>query len=230
MGAVSPSRRRPAVKVVVFQWPWGTAARHRSPRFERPRRRAILVVAPVSSMNTSRAGSRSGWNSNQARRRRATSGRSGSAACAVFFEADAAAVKEPPHRTDPDRDAATLQHRLQLGQRDVRRLLDLGQQEMRRRFDPLRATVPTLRARRRATALTPLGNPADRARRANLEPLRRLVPRRPFLNSLNDPNPKILGKRRSHARWPPPPAGILNHMPPSKGIPPDSNRSENALA
>ena len=33
-----PSRRRPAVKVVVFQCPCGTAARQRWPRFERPRR------------------------------------------------------------------------------------------------------------------------------------------------------------------------------------------------
>jgi hypothetical protein len=35
-GAVMPVRRRPAVKVVVFQWPCGTAARHRSPRGLRP--------------------------------------------------------------------------------------------------------------------------------------------------------------------------------------------------
>ena len=25
MGALRPPKRRPAVKVVVFQWPWGTA-------------------------------------------------------------------------------------------------------------------------------------------------------------------------------------------------------------
>ena len=53
---------------------YGTAARQRSPRFERPRRRVILVEAPVSSMNTSRRGSRSGcWTSQAsgARRRQA---------------------------------------------------------------------------------------------------------------------------------------------------------------
>ncbi len=55
---------------------WGTAARQRSPRGERPRRRAILVVAPVSSMKTSLAGSRSGCASNQASRRELTSSRS----------------------------------------------------------------------------------------------------------------------------------------------------------
>jgi len=31
-GAVIASRRKPAVKVVVFQWPCGTLARQRSPR------------------------------------------------------------------------------------------------------------------------------------------------------------------------------------------------------
>lgn len=49
------------------------AVRHagpaRSPRGARPRSRAILVDSPVSSMNTSLAGSRSGCLSNQARRR-----------------------------------------------------------------------------------------------------------------------------------------------------------------
>ena len=38
MGAVRPPRRRPATSVVVFQWPCGTVARHRSPRG--PRRAA----------------------------------------------------------------------------------------------------------------------------------------------------------------------------------------------
>src|SRR5437016_10224827 len=45
----------------------------------------MLVEAQVSSMNTSRAGSRSSWPSNQASRRLRMSGRSCSAAWAVFF-------------------------------------------------------------------------------------------------------------------------------------------------
>ena len=43
-----PFNRRSAVNVVVFQWPWGTAARHRAPRRLRPRNRAIFVDAAVS--------------------------------------------------------------------------------------------------------------------------------------------------------------------------------------
>ena len=50
------------------------AARQRSPRLARPRSRAILVDAPVSSMKTSFSGSRSGCPSNQRSRRAFTSG------------------------------------------------------------------------------------------------------------------------------------------------------------
>src|SRR3546814_8129416 len=76
MGAVMPVKRNAPVKVVVFQWPCGIGDRHRAPRFARPRGRAIFVDAPVSSMNTNRSGSRSGWALNHARRRARKSGRS----------------------------------------------------------------------------------------------------------------------------------------------------------
>ncbi len=81
-----PSNRRAPVKVVVCQWLCGTGARQRSPRFARPRRRAILVEAPVSSTNTRRSGSRSGCASNHASRRAATSDLLCSLACAVFWK------------------------------------------------------------------------------------------------------------------------------------------------
>src|SRR5919205_93150 len=81
-----PVSRSPATKVVVFQWPWGMPARSRLPFKARPRRRAILVAAPVSSMNTRRAGSRSSWPSNQVSGRLRTSGRSCSAAWAVLWD------------------------------------------------------------------------------------------------------------------------------------------------
>lgn len=50
-----------------------------------PRRRAIFVERPVSSMNTSFAGSRSSWPSNDSRRRFRTSGRSCSSACRLLW-------------------------------------------------------------------------------------------------------------------------------------------------
>jgi hypothetical protein len=50
IGATMSDRRRPATKVVVFQWPCGMPALSLSPLGERPRRRAMLVEAQVSSM------------------------------------------------------------------------------------------------------------------------------------------------------------------------------------
>src|SRR5512144_2242957 len=65
--------------------PWGIAARQRCPRGARPRRRAIWVVTPVSSIKTSFFGSRLGWPSDQVSRAAVTSSRCCALACAVFF-------------------------------------------------------------------------------------------------------------------------------------------------
>ncbi|ESX98012.1 hypothetical protein X753_31720 [Mesorhizobium sp. LNJC399B00] len=51
-GAVSPWQRSPAMKVCVFQCPNGAFERSRWPFRQRPRKRVIFVVVPVSSMNT----------------------------------------------------------------------------------------------------------------------------------------------------------------------------------
>ena len=59
-GALTPSQRNPATKVVIFQWPCGIRPTTRQPRLARPRVRAMLVLVPVSSMNTKCAGSRVG--------------------------------------------------------------------------------------------------------------------------------------------------------------------------
>ena len=56
-GAVRASHRRPAMKVCVFQCPNGTFESSLCPLRLRPRRRAILVVVPVSSRKISRCGS-----------------------------------------------------------------------------------------------------------------------------------------------------------------------------
>ena len=56
-GATIARLRRPATKVMVFQWPCGTWSINRSPRGQRPRSRTMLVEVAVSSRNTSRAGS-----------------------------------------------------------------------------------------------------------------------------------------------------------------------------
>jgi len=74
-----------AMSVVVFQWPWGTFSTRRWPFGARPRRRVMFVLAHVSSMKTSLAGSSLNCSTLQRARRRATSGRSCSAAWIVFF-------------------------------------------------------------------------------------------------------------------------------------------------
>src|SRR4029079_13560110 len=98
IGAVIPLCLSAPTKVVVFQWPCGTLAMQRVPRCERPRSRAILVDAPVSSMNTRRAGSRSGCAARQACLALTTSARSCSLACAVFFECLGMAIETSPDR------------------------------------------------------------------------------------------------------------------------------------
>src|SRR5260370_2210863 len=104
-GAVIASWRNPARKVIVFQCPPCTRPTTRLPRLARPRKRAMLVEVPVSSRKTSRAGSRPGCSAFQAARASATSGRSCSLACTIFFKADALGGEETPHRPLPDIDA-----------------------------------------------------------------------------------------------------------------------------
>src|SRR4051812_45772544 len=130
-GAVMPSWRSPARKVRTFQCPHGTRPTRRAPRLARPRSRAMLVVVPVSSRKTSRAGSRSGCAAIHRARAAATSGRSCSLACTIFFEADALGGEEPPHRAVADRLAASGK----LG-------ADLLQRQVGNRGDPLQQPIP----------------------------------------------------------------------------------------
>jgi hypothetical protein len=65
--------------VDIFQCSCGTTATSRCPRGARPYRRVTLVLAQVSSMRTSRSGSKCGWAARPSRAA-ATSGRCCSAA------------------------------------------------------------------------------------------------------------------------------------------------------
>src|SRR5215212_1421444 len=95
-GAAIRSERNAARKVSVRQRPCGTLATSRCPRTQRPWRRVILVFAHVSSRKTKRAGSSRLWYFFHCTRRRATSGRSCSLACRLFFETDACMLEEVP--------------------------------------------------------------------------------------------------------------------------------------
>ncbi len=199
-----PSRRSAPTKVVVFQCPCGTLARHRCPRMARPRNRAIFVEAPVSSMNTRRSGSRSGWASNQAWRRAATPGRSCSLACAVFFEGEIVAVQEAPDRAAGKQGPViALEHVRQLGQRDVLLRLDGRQDDVAKRLDPMRAHIAAHWQRRQSSLIPPGPQPADRRSYTDPEPLSGSVSGRAAIDGSDHTGPKIWAESCCHPCWPP---------------------------
>src|SRR5581483_8893331 len=172
----------------------GRLARQRVPRCERPRRRAILVEAPVSSMKTSRAGSRSGCAARQACLARATSARSCSLACAVFFERLGVAIQTSPDRAR--RKALAVRPFQVLGdlrQRDV----DLGgyqpQDLLGVSLDPRRALVTTLRARCATPRLAPQPRPLYHRRGRQPEPIGYSATAHASANSFHGTPAKIVG-------------------------------------
>ena len=182
--------RRPATKVVVFQCPQGTAAGRRWPRRLRPRRRVMLVLAPVSSMKTSRSGFSQVCQLRHSRRLAATSARSCSAARWLFFIAVAERLERGVDRLKRDPDTVLGQASLELGERDVR----LPRHHL---VQPLLAAPkkPLLLAAdlagRVATRLSPAPRQLDRARGTDIEAPRRLARRRPRLHGLDDTHTKI---------------------------------------
>src|SRR6266446_3254899 len=201
-GAVIASWRSAARKVIVFQWPHGTRPTTRWPRRARPRSRAIAVEVPVSSINTSRVGSRAGWSSFHAARAAATSGRSCSLACTIFFEADPLGGEQPPHRPVPDMDAALGKLGPDLLQRQIRNRRDPPQQPV-----PLilqaRVVIATHRLGRQAAALAPYPNPLDYRTGRQFKHCCRFATRQAPLNRPNYPRPQIPRIWSCHACWPP---------------------------
>src|SRR5580700_7665886 len=87
----------------------------------------MLVLAQVSSMNTRREGSSRPWYFRHCARRRATSGRSCSLACRLFFEGNALVHEEVPNREVAHLDAACRKLRPDRPQRQVGLLGQAGQ-------------------------------------------------------------------------------------------------------
>src|SRR5277367_2115384 len=88
----------------------------------------MLVLAQVSSMKTRREGSSRPWYFLHCARRLATSGRSCSLACRLFFEADPFVLEEVPDRVVADLDPALRQLPKECPQGHVRRLAQSPQQ------------------------------------------------------------------------------------------------------
>src|SRR5215212_7657335 len=178
-------------------------------------------------MNTSRAGSRSSWPSNQASRASATSGLSCSAACAVFFERDAARVEEAPDRGGAGVQAAlVLEAGSDLLEREIGCAVD--------QFEQIVGLIVELGARRMALALgRPLAGvagaacPGDGRGGADAEAGCR-ASRRAAKRLIEDAFAQILAVRACHGRLPS--SEALNHVTARLKTPNDSKKTERALA
>ena len=157
------------MKVSVFQWPCGTFATNRSPRGERPYRRTIFVVTDVSSMKTRRRALSFGCSAFKSARAAATSGRSCSAACRLFFECDLVPVVEAPDRTDGDIEllvalqavADFFERQIGFGRDEIEEPAFMGPER--------RLAVTGSRRRLDAARRSPPLDPADGRRRADVE-------------------------------------------------------------
>src|SRR5205807_8510334 len=154
----------------------GTRSITGSPRGLRPRRRTMLVLSEVSSMNTKRAGSSKPCSRIQRRRAWATSARSRSAACRLFFIGDVMAKEKPRERALAGLDPPLAQFSHCLHQSSVWFLRT--QRQYLGRVLLQGGNAPAAQLRRRAPSLTPGLKPSHRRTRTDIEPFGRLVPRR----------------------------------------------------
>src|SRR5690242_1177953 len=200
--AVRPSTRRAATYVSVFQCPCGTDPTRRSPRGERPYCLTIFVVTAVSSIKTRRRTSRPGCSAMSSARAAATSGRSCSAACRVFFEGNVVTIVECPDRAYRGlRLLLGPQPRTDLLERQIRLLGNECEQPLLMLLER-RAGVTGARLCRDATSLGPALDPADRRRGADIEQSCRLPRALAILDDRNHAFPKIIRVSPCH-RVPP---------------------------
>lgn len=102
------------------------------------------------------------------------SGRSCSLACAVSFPRDVVTSEEAPERADAEVMALFGETGLDLHERDVAGPVHQRQDQIGLRFDTVGMSVAALRFGPRASGVAVERAPANRARRADAEPLGRL--------------------------------------------------------
>src|SRR5579875_2686459 len=210
-GASMRSRRSAARKVSVRQRPWGALASSRWPRGERPWVRVMLVLAQVSSMKTRREGSSRPWYFFHCARRRATSGRSCSLACRLFFEADALVLEEVPDREVAHLNPTRGELSAERPQGNIRLLCDTGQKPgalPRRRKRPPASHLVGRRAPGRAETLRPFHDAGN----ADLERRRHRPAALTRRNCRNYPLTQIKRICSGHRMLASSPASILNHI------------------
>ena len=127
-------------------------------------------------------------------------------------------------------DVSLRQERAQLNQRDIWLASDCVENKICVSLNLVRVPVAALWPWARIALSCVESAIANRARRADAKPFRRLAARHPACNCGNNAFTKIEGQRLHHARQPPLPARILNQNKTDSGIPSDSIRQETALA
>jgi hypothetical protein len=149
-------------------------------------------------MKTIRSGLNAGCCARQARLAAATSGRSCSAACAVFFSRQPTGDEETADRRRADLDAFGREPGLQFGDGNVRR-------RRQQRVDPLGVVselgpaAATNRIGRKRPPLLPALQQLDDAARADVELRRGCPPRGAGLDRTHHPFPQIHRIRSRHS-------------------------------
>lgn len=192
--------RNAATKVSVFQWPCGTPQTNRWPRGLRPRVRAILVLVAVSSRKTSRAVSSFRCLRLNRRRDLATSGRSCSAACRLFFNRNPVALEKAVHRGAAAENPVFAHPRDDLVQRQIRLRLEQGKKPVRVSLQ--RRDAPARRRRRDASSSPPPLMPLDRRTRAYLDPIGSFPARRAGFYLFNHTHAHVHRARPHHRSTP----------------------------
>ena len=200
IGAVILSCRIAAMKVIVFQLPSGTRPITLIPRGARPLSRTMLVVTAVSSRNTSLAGSSSPCSRIQRRRARATSARSRSAACRLFFKGDVVPVKKSRQRAAAGSNALPSEFRGSFFQGQVRLIGDYCQYPFRFVFE--RRNAAAARLRRGTPTFIPALHPFDDRTHTNSKMLGGFMPRSACFDHIDNALTQVTGVRLWH-RHPP---------------------------
>src|SRR5262249_48747284 len=188
----------------------------------------MSVFAQVSSMKTRRLGSIRPWYFFHCARRRATSGRSCSAACRLFFERHILGTEEVPDRFATHLDVAPRQFGAHPSQGQVRCGGDPRQKPIALWQKDQLPVAPPHRPGRRTPGCPGTLTPAYHARLANPQQTSHF-PTAPHPHHATAHTQRHKEKGRHIHRALPPPPSILNHNPTPRGTPRYSLRGKRAL-
>src|SRR6266849_3739709 len=162
----------------------------------------MFVDAEVSSMNTRRRGSSLACSLRHALRAAATSGRSCSAACRLFFKGEIEMIEKPRDRRFTNHHLLPCQPNSQFSQRDVR-LLGNPLLDLLLAACQSIALVPAKLLWTHTTNCTPKPDEPPYRTETYLIGFRNLLTRVAVLDRLNYSSPQVFRIGFSHPYWPP---------------------------